>query len=463
MIKRLIGLLSPKREKNKPRFELRVIPRDAHNISRKSISPNALKVLYRLNGAGYEAFLVGGGVRDLLLGVTPKDFDVATNAHPEEVREQFQNARLIGRRFRLAHVRFGREIIEVATFRREHGAADEEDSPDGSMSEGGMILRDNVYGNQQEDALRRDFTINALYYSVRDFAIHDYAGGLEDLKARQIRMIGDAETRFREDPVRMLRAVRFATKLDFEIAPDTAAPMPALATLLRDIPPARLFEEVLKLFLSGKAVANFDMMRHYGLFAPLFPATERAIERGGPEVLALIRQALANTDERIAQDKPVTPAFLYAALLWPPLQERQARIEGEGMPPIPAMQQAANEVISEQVRHTALPKRFSIPMKEIWEMQQRLTRRGGKRAELLLEHPRFRAGYDFLLLREQTGEDLGGLGDWWTEFQEASAPDREQLATQARSEESGAPAKRKRRSRSRKRRYNNRPPTTDQQ
>ncbi len=452
MIKRLIGLIAPKREKKSPEFALKVIPRDQHNISRKSINPNALKVLYRLNSAGFEAYLVGGGVRDLLLGVVPKDFDIATSAHPEQVRDLFQNARLIGRRFRLAHVRFGRDIIEVATFRRGHGEDDDEDA-DAIKSDKGLILRDNVYGNKEEDALRRDFTINALYYGVQDFSIHDYAGGLEDLRLRQVRLIGDPETRYREDPVRMLRAIRFATKLNFEIAADTAAPIPALASLLRDIPPARLFEEVLKLFLSGKALDNFEALREFGLFKQLFPTTERVLASNEPYALELIRQALRNTDQRIAEDKPVTPAFLYAALLWPPMQQRQRKLEEEGMPTMPALHQAAQEIISAQVRSTALPKRFSIPMKEIWEMQQRLLRRGGKRAELLLEHPRFRAGYDFLLLREQAGEDLGGLGQWWTDFQEASSPDREHMAQNARPEGDGP----KRKRRPRKRRYNNRP------
>ncbi len=457
MIKRLIGLIAPKREKKTPEFALKVIPRDQHNISRKSINPNALKVLYRLNSAGFEAYLVGGGVRDLLLGVSPKDFDIATSAHPEQVRDLFQNARLIGRRFRLAHVRFGRDIIEVATFRRGHGEDDDEEA-DVLKSDKGLILRDNVYGTKEEDALRRDFTINALYYGVQDFSIHDYAGGLEDLRLRRIRLIGDPETRYREDPVRMLRAIRFATKLNFEIAADTAAPIPALAPLLRDIPPARLFEEVLKLFLSGKALDNFEALREFGLFKQLFPSTERALASNQPYALELIRQALSNTDLRIEEGKPVTPAFLYAALLWPPMQQRQRKLEEDGLPPMPALHQAAQEIISEQVRSTALPKRFSIPMKEIWEMQLRLRRRGGKRAEQLLEHPRFRAGYDFLLLREQAGEDMDGLGQWWTEFQDASAPDREHMAQNSRHDAEGP----KRKRRPRKRRYNNRPAAPQQ-
>ncbi len=425
-----------------PQPKLRIIPRDQHPVSRKLISPNALKVLYRLNKAGYEAYIVGGGVRDILLGQPPKDFDVATSATPEQVKALFSNCRLIGRRFRLAHVHFGREIIEVATFRAL--LADPGNTKgDAAVSDDGQITRDNVWGTKEEDALRRDFTINALYYSVEDFSIHDHAGGMEDIQARRLRLIGDPETRYREDPVRMLRAIRFAAKLDFEIEPRTAKPIPEMAPLLANIPPARLFEEVLKLFLSGHGVRSFELLREYGLFAPLFPQTDALLQQGDEYAAKLIRIALSNTDERIRQDKPVTPAFLYAALLWPVVSARQADLEAqESLPPMQALHEAASEVIGTQIRSTALPKRFSLPMKEIWEMQLRLARKNRKRAESLMAHPRFRAAYDFLLLREAAGEQLGGLGDWWTAMQ-AGRPDT------ASTEPESRPRRRRRRPRKR--------------
>ncbi|WP_020406104.1 polynucleotide adenylyltransferase PcnB [Hahella ganghwensis] len=425
MLKKFIGMIRPGTKSSK-RFSLSIIPREQHSVSRKQISPNALKVLYRLNSAGYEAFLVGGGVRDLLLGEHPKDFDIATNATPEQVRAQFNNCRLIGKRFRLAHVRFGREIIEVATFRASHQKA-EDDTHRAATSDSGQILRDNVYGNQEEDALRRDFTVNALYYGVKDFGIYDYANGMEDLRNRLLRLIGDPATRYREDPVRMLRAARFAAKLDFTIEEKTAAPISELGPLLLNIPSARLFEEVLKLFLSGKAEATFNILRELNLFKFLFPSTDQLINDGHPHAQKLVEQALINTDKRVNADKPVTPAFLYAALLWPATQLEFQRCLDDGIPPIPAMHKASQKVIDAQVKHTALPKRFSQPMKEIWELQLRLPRRRGKSAQAIVEHPRFRASYDFVLLREASGEDLQGLGKWWTDFQEGDANTRQKL------------------------------------
>lgn len=444
MIKRLIGLIAPKREKKSPEFALKVIPRDQHNISRKSINPNALKVLYRLNSAGFEAYLVGGGVRDLLLGVVPKDFDIATSAHPEQVRDLFQNARLIGRRFRLAHVRFGRDIIEVATFRRGHGEDDDEDA-DAIKSDKGLILRDNVYGNKEEDALRRDFTINALYYGVQDFSIHDYAGGLEDLRLRQVRLIGDPETRYREDPVRMLRAIRFAAKLGFDLPPETATPIHRLAPMLGDIPAARLYEEVLKVFLNGSAEDSFDLLQQYNLFAPLFPLSAAELEQDPEYCTSLVRLALRNTDVRLAEGKTVTPAFLFAALLWPGLLPLIARCQAEGLAPVPAIQKAAHMLLPVQIQRIAIPRRFTMPMQEIWALQERLPYRYGKRAETVLAHPRFRAAYDFLLLREDAGEDTGNLGQWWTDYQFASEPDRRRMIT-----ELSGPVRKSRRPRKRK-------------
>ena len=390
-----------------------VIPRPEHIISRANISSSALKVLYRLRDAGYKACLVGGGVRDLLLGREPKDFDICTEAHPEQVYQLFRNCRLIGRRFRLAHIHFGREIIEVATFR---AGVDAEQS-NSVLLDNGRIIRDNVYGTIEEDAWRRDFTINALYYEIDNFAVLDYADGMEDLKAGLIRLIGEPEQRYREDPVRMLRAVRFAAKLGFRIHANTEAELPKLGRLLEDIPAARLFDEVLKLFLGGCAVQTFELLRHYRLFGHLFPATERCLARqkqNFPKTLLI--HALTNTDVRLADGKPVTPAFLFAALLWEPLRDRMACLVRADMNEYEAMATAADEVVRAQLRHTSLPRRFSMPMREIWTLQLRLKNRSGKRPMRLLGHPRFRAAYDFLLLRAAAGEDVEELANWWTEF-----------------------------------------------
>ncbi|MCU7855914.1 MAG: polynucleotide adenylyltransferase PcnB, partial [Candidatus Thiodiazotropha sp. (ex Lucinoma borealis)] len=324
-----------------------VIPRDEHNVSRANISRNAVKVLYRLQNAGYEAYLVGGGVRDLLLGREPKDFDVATNALPEEVKAAFGNCRLIGRRFRLAHVHFGREIIEVATFR-----SNQQDSQDGERQvENGRILRDNVFGTLEEDAQRRDFTINALYYDVGDFSVVDFANGMSDLEHGVIRLLGDVESRFREDPVRLLRAVRFAAKLGFIIDPETESPMEHLAPLLEDVPSARLYEEVLKLFLGGSALATFEKLRHYGLFGQLFPATEEALSHEDHEFpITFVNRGLANTDTRLQENKSVTPAFLFAVLLWEPVRLGYEALLAQEIEPAEALQTAANNVLSEQIK-----------------------------------------------------------------------------------------------------------------
>jgi poly(A) polymerase len=406
-----------------------------------------LKVLYRLREAGYAAYLVGGCVRDMLLGREPKDFDVSTDAHPEQIKSLFRNCRLIGRRFHLAHVHFGREIIEVATFR---ALASEDDSEENRLVEDGRIIRDNVYGTIEEDAWRRDFTVNALYYNIDDFSVVDYVGGVEDLRAGVLRLIGSPETRYREDPVRMLRAVRFAVKLGFRLHPQTEAPLRSLASLLADISPARLYEEVLKLFLGGYAEQTLEALRHHDLFQYLFPGTERSISaarEGYP--LAMVMRAAANTDVRIAEDKPVTPAFLYAAFLWVPMRTRALELQQQGQPELPALQQAAREVMQEQSQHAILPKRFSLPMREIWQMQPRLQRNSGKKVLRLLEHPRFRAAYDFLLLRRDAGEDLEELCAWWTRLQEVDPQEQQAMCEQqsGRSDE----ARRGRRRRGRRR------------
>ncbi len=436
-----------------------IIPRDQHTLTRAQISPNALKVLYRLKDAGHQACLVGGGVRDLLLGREPKDFDVATDAHPEKIRQLFRNCRLIGRRFRLAHIVYGREVIEVATFRGRH-SDDDDDNDDSSqaMTDAGRILRDNVYGSVEEDAWRRDFTVNALYYDIADFSVRDYVGGMADLKAGVLRLIGDPEVRFREDPVRMLRAARFAAKLGFRIDPATAQVMPRLAGLLGDISSARIYEEVLKMFLSGEAVTTYELLRQYGLFAQLFPQTEAALTReidGHPQIL--ISQALENTDRRIDEDKPVTPAFLFAALLWPPVLQRWRETAAE-LGDVAALQEAGAWIVSEQASFTALPKRFSMPMREIWNLQPRFEQISGRRPLRLVTHPRFRAAYDFLLLRGASGEVEQKLCDWWTRFQAESDEAREHLLT---AQTDRKPAKKRRRRRSGARR--NKGGSTDNQ
>lgn len=420
------------------------IPRSEHAISRANISSSALKVLYRLKDAGFQSYLVGGGVRDLLLGREPKDFDVGTDARPEQIKDLFRNCRLIGRRFRLAHVRFGREVIEVATFRAA-SATEAAETSDVAHTDEGRILRDNVFGTLEEDAWRRDFTVNALYYDIRDFSVVDYVGGLEDLKAGTLRLIGDPTQRYREDPVRMLRAVRFAAKLGFRIHPDSEAPLQELGHLLADIPAARLFEEVTKLFLGGCAVTGFELLRHYDLFRYLFPMTDEVLsheEQGFP--ITFVARALENTDTRLAEGKPVTPAFLYAALLWEPVRLRMQELQQQGASGLEAAQIAGNQITSEQQGFTSLPKRFSLPMREIWMLQPRLERRRGRAPYRMLEHPRFRAAYDFLLLRSEVGEASKELVDWWTQFQVLNPDDRATLT------DAGAPAKRRRRPRKRR-------------
>ncbi|WP_339805820.1 polynucleotide adenylyltransferase PcnB [uncultured Marinobacter sp.] len=441
-IKKTVRSLMSGKSRKAPVYQRREIPREQHTVSRSFISEPAKKVLNRLNNAGYEAYLVGGGVRDILRGERPKDFDIATDATPEEIHDLFRNSRLIGRRFRIVHVLFGREVIEVTTFRGNAATGvDSEEDDDRKTGEHGQLLRDNVYGNQEEDALRRDFTVNALYYCIRDFTIVDYANGIDDLNKKQLRLIGDPETRYREDPVRMLRAVRFAAKLGFTIEPGTEKPIRELAPLLNHIPAARLFEEVLKLFSAGYGEATYRLLRQYGLLASLFPETVKALDEGQSD--ALILQALRNTDLRISQGKSVTPYFLYAAMLWPALQAEWQRRQDNGEPAVQALHLAIGKVIGRQVQATSIPKRFSGPMKEIWELQLRLPRRQGKRAHSLMEHPRFRAAYDFLLVRESAGELEPGLGQWWTDFQAVDERRREQMLSDLGS--GTAPNKRRRR------------------
>ncbi|HJN49935.1 MAG: polynucleotide adenylyltransferase PcnB [Pseudomonadales bacterium] len=413
-----------------------IFRQDHHSIRPSDVGINALKVVNRLTSSGYRAFLVGGSVRDLLLGAHPKDFDVATDAHPDEVKQLFRNSRLIGRRFRIVHVRFGREIIEVATFRAHH----DRDSHQTNHSKSGLILDDNVYGSLDEDMQRRDFTINALYYQADEGAVYDQVGGMADLQSKTIRLIGDPETRYREDPVRMLRAIRFAAKLNFSITPETIDPVKRLGVLLHDISPARLFEEVLKLLMMGNAEKTFVLLREHGLIEWLFPDTQRCLDSRSE---ALIMAALQSTDQRIREDRPVTPAFLYAALLWSPVSRQSRSLQDRGLPPVASLHEASGKVINKQVLFTSIPRRISVPMKEIWELQLRLPRRGGQQALNLLSHKRFRAAYDFLLLREIAGEDLNYLGNWWTEFQEQDDKGRKNMVARLQ------PAKRRRKRRKR--------------
>lgn len=400
-----------------------IIPASDHNISRDQISPGAMKVLNGLKQAGFDSYLVGGCVRDLLLGREPKDFDVVTDASPETIRKTFRSARLIGRRFRLVHVRMGREIIEVATYRAAAGSGSVD-----LQSEDGLLLRDNVYGTQEEDAVRRDFTVNALYYNARDDSIVDYVNGVEDLRRGLLRVIGDADERYREDPVRMLRAVRFAAKLGFRIDPDAEAPMAACARLLEPVPAARMFDEVLKLFHGGAALQTFELLRHYDLFPYLFPLTERSLAHEHNRFPAvLIPRALANTDHRVNEGKPVTPAFLFAAMLWYPMIERAGELEADGRRPAEARAVAIAEVLHAQHSRTTIPRRFSGPAREIWMLQSRFARRRGKQAFALMEHARFRAAYDFLLLRAEVGEADSELAEWWTRFQEVDAAERRDM------------------------------------
>jgi len=430
-----------------------IIPRSEHSISRAAISANALKVLYRLKEAGYEAFLVGGAVRDLLLGITPKDFDVATNALPDDMRRLFRNCRLIGRRFRLAHVHFGNEIIEVATFRaaaapeREEGDDPEadpsdalpvEDSEERAVDHRGRILRDNIYGTIDEDVWRRDFGANALYYNVEDFSVWDFVGGVADIRERRLKMIGDPEARYREDPVRMLRAVRFAAKLDFSIESSTEEPLGRLAHLLDGVPPARLFDETLKLFLSGFGAKAYRLLRRYGLFEHLFPRSAAAFVLT-PYAYAqeMLEIGLVNTDERVIADKAVTPTFLFAVLLWGAVL-REMNEQGAGhAPDLAQLLQACDAVLKAQQSRVAIPRRFAVPMRELLMLQPRFNRRAGVKSLSLLQHPRFRAAYDFLLLRAQVGAADPELAQWWTHIQ--TIPQEERVAlVQARPAEAAA-------------------------
>jgi len=419
---KLLNWLKPGQKSQKRRSLLtpRVIPRAEHAVSRAHISKYALKVLYRLREAGFQAYLVGGGVRDVLLKRDPKDFDIATNAHPEQIQKIFHNCRLIGRRFRLAHIYFGGHLVEVATFRAT--ASDKPLPLHVQHSKDGMILRDNLYGTLEEDVMRRDFTINALYYNIDDFSIVDFVEGLSDLKAKLLRMIGDPEQRYREDPVRMLRAIRFAAKLQFKIEKSTEAPLFTLGALVCQVPAARLVDEYSKLFLSGFSEKSFDLLRHYQLFSILFPQTDLCLKSGGKILVEnFIRQVLKDTDARVLADKPVGLPFLLAAFLWYPLQVNIQTSLQKGLSEFDAFFEGADAVLLDQQKIVAVSKRLTQAVREIWILQNRLANRTSKRVVQIVLHPRFRAAYDFLLLRARAGEKtVQTLATWWEQYTNAT-------------------------------------------
>ena len=464
----------------------RIIPRAEHPVSRSDISPNALRVLYRLKEAGFQAFLVGGCVRDLIIGRHPKDFDVATDALPDEVRRLFRNCRLVGRRFRLAHVVYGRDVIEVATFRaasapppsedpvpareedeeelleddaeseEDRGAPEEyrsasQDSVHRVQNDHGRLLRDNVYGSIDEDVWRRDFTVNALYYNIADFSIWDYADGLADIHAKRLRLIGDVETRYREDPVRMLRAARFEAKLGFSLDAEGAAPIPQLRQLLAGVPPARLFDETAKLFLGGHGAESYRVLRARGLFGVLFPAAERYLQQHpGSLVEELLRQGLANTDARVAEDKPVTPTFLFALLLYGPIAAAIESLPQERWHESQAILECCDKALREAQQRVSIPRRIALGVREMYALQPRLEGQRGRRSLRLLEQPRFRAAFDLLAQRAAVGLAPAEIAQWWNTLQAVSPEEREKLVSAVpqsggAAESSGAPRRRRRR------------------
>jgi len=404
---------------NRPKLTIHAVKR--HGIRREDISPCALRVTESLQTAGFEAFVVGGAVRDLLIGRAPKDFDVATNATPEQVKKVIRRSRIIGRRFQIVHALCNDEVVEVSTFRALQAAPEDDQAAD----EHGRLIRDNVFGSQEEDALRRDFTVNALFYDPNKEEVWDYFDGLGDIRAKRLRMIGEPAQRYREDPVRMLRAVRFAAKLGFTIDKAARKPILELADLLSNVPSARLFDEMLKLLLSGHSVECLRQLRTEGLHHGLLPLLDVVLDE--PEGARFVELALSNTDKRIAEDKPISPGFLFASLLWHQVRLGAARIESQGELPTPALYLAMDEVLDAQKEKLAIPRRFDAVMKEIWSMQQRFMQRGGQRPYRLLEHPRFRAAFDFFVLRAASGEVDQDIARWWEDFQHAGDTEKEAM------------------------------------
>ena len=423
------------------------IPKKTHRIDPHLLSKNAVKVTETLQQAGYEAFIVGGAVRDLVLGIRPKDFDVATNATPDQVQKLFRKARLIGRRFQIVHVTFfGKghpEIIEVSTFRALL------DNAGDHVAESGRILRDNVWGSQNEDAARRDFSINAMYYDPSSETVLDYHGGMADIQKKTLRIIGDPAKRYREDPIRMLRAIRFSAKTEFTLEAATRAPVAQLSTLLQDVPSARLFDEILKLLMSGYSWAGIQGLRDAGLHHGLLPLLDPILENeeGSKEANQFVKLALANTDQRIQSGKSVSAGFLFATLLWPDLLKNWNANLSKGMPNIPALQDAMDETITTQSSGMTIQRRFESDMREIWSMQPRFEKRVGRYPYRLIESPRFRAGYDFLLLRCAAGEKEATLGQWWTDFIAADPAGQSGLMTSVKNEAGTASINSKRRRR----------------
>ena len=402
-----------------------------HQIDHEKISKNALSVISQLNKEGFEAYLVGGCIRDLLSKSVPKDFDISTDAHPQDIRKIFRNSRIVGKRFQIVHVRFEREIIEVSTFRKQDPELSE------NQSDSGMILRDNNFGSLEEDSLRRDFGINAIYYNPITKQIIDLQGGLDDIFKKLVRSIGPVDRRLREDPVRMLRAIRISEKLGFELTTDVSETIGLVAHLIQDVSPARLFEESLKMFMGGYGARVFLKLKELDVLRWIFPANDSSSKAYNLELL--ITKALESTDERVLKNMPITPAFIYASILWYPFLRERSRILKElGFTNYDASTEAAANILSKQQLITSIPRRFSTPLKEIWFLQFRLNSRFGKKPFRTMQHKRFRAAYDFLLIREAAGEKTGGLGSWWTNYQAAS--DEERLTMQKAPGKKASPA-----------------------
>ncbi|MGE5117290.1 MAG: polynucleotide adenylyltransferase PcnB, partial [Betaproteobacteria bacterium] len=463
MIKRLIDKLLGK-PTARPALGRRVeVPKSEHGIDPKLVDEHAAKVVATLKGAGHEAYIVGGAVRDLLLGHRPKDFDVATDATPEQVKQLFRRAFIIGRRFRIVHVVFGRgrqdrglsEVVEVSTFRAylDSAAAEQVEGNEKTsrreladkthvVDAEGRVLRDNVWGPQIEDAARRDFTVNAMYYDPQREIVVDYHGGMKDAKHRLLRMIGDPETRYREDPVRIIRVVRFAAKLGFEIEAKTREPIKRMAALLDNVPASRLFDEMIKLLQTGHALASMEELRKQGLHRGVFPALDAALDEAHrPDGRAsFVQRALADTDRRVGEGKPVVPSFMLAAMLWHDVQERWQKARAEGVPPFPALQQAIDAAFEARIGDISGRGRLAADMREVWMMQPRFERRSGNTPLTLIEQPRFRAGLDFLRLRADAGEVDPALAQWWEQFSLAAAERRREMLAEAHSNRPAATA-----------------------
>ena len=460
MIKKFIDRLLGTGSAGKHRFgKRREVPHSEHRIDLSLVDERAINVVRTLQDAGYEAYIVGGAVRDLLLGLRPKDFDVATDATPEQVKSLFRRAFIIGRRFRIVHVVYGRgrehEVIEVSTFRayldnaaaeavsgNERTSKSELAGMKHAVDASGRVLRDNVWGPQDEDATRRDFTVNAMYYDPHTQVVVDYHGGMEDAKKKRLRMIGDAATRYREDPVRIIRAVRFAAKLNplgFQIEAKTAGPLQACKKLLAEVPQSRLFDEMLKLLQTGHALATIAQLKSLGLERGIYPLLELVVERADQP---FVRAALQDTDRRVGEGKPVAPSFLLAAVMWSDVREGWAQRQANRQAPFPALQDAIDDVFNARIGDVSGRGKLAADMREIWMMQPRFDKRVGSTPFGLVEQPRFRAGFDFMRLRADVGEVDEVLADWWQEFSLASDAVREDLIAQVREEQPRGGARR---------------------